>query len=350
MTNPERVQIYIDYLLKEIKLYEDSSRIIDTIYFGGGTPSVLTSQQMSQLMNAIYKNFNVDSRAEISTEMNPESVTFEKLKNWKSLGFNRFSMGAQSFCDDVLRVMGRIHRQKDIYERMNWFQQLNLDNVSLDLMFNNPGQTLEVLEADLDQALSLNLAHFSIYSLMIEPGTQFERWLKKDRIRVADDEQEREMYYVIQDKLSSHGFEQYEFSNFARPGKMCQHNLKYWRQADYFGLGIGASGNIGDLRYDNANNFLDYFRALDRGDKPIGKSQRLTHEEREVEFIMLNMRLLRGMSISEINQRYDTSFEEKYKEALEKNKKAGLIIRDGDYLKFTPRGLDLANQFYLDLI
>lgn len=332
LSDPCHVEKYVDYLIQEIQMYADVDRVIDTVYFGGGTPSVLTGEQMTRVMKAIRGNFFLDDRAEISTEMNPESITREKLEIFQTLGFNRFSVGAQSFNNQVLTYMGRLHRRADIFERIGWMKELGMDNISLDLMFNNPGQNLEVLRDDLDQAMSLDINHISIYSLMIEPGTQFERWLKKGQIRIRDDEEERQMYYLIKDTLAAYDFHQYEVSNFARPGKMCRHNLKYWQQEDYLGIGLGASGNIGSMRYDNANNFIDYYDALDRREKPIGERVYLTNQEREVEYIMLAMRLLRGMSVTEMNKRYQINFLEKYKEVILKNKKAGLIILDGDYL------------------
>lgn len=350
VTNPERVEKYVDYVVKEMDLYRHENYSLDTIYFGGGTPSILSGEQMTRMMQAIEKSFQISSGAEISTEMNPESITREKLSVFQSLGFNRFSVGAQSFSDQVLTMMGRIHRREDIFQRIQWMKDLGIDNISIDLMFNNPGQTLEVLKEDLDQALSLDIDHLSIYSLMIEPGTQFERWLKKGQIHIQEDDQERAMYNLIQDTLKEEGFKQYEISNFARPGKMCRHNLKYWRQEDYLGIGVGAAGNIGSSRYENQHDFINYYHLIDEGKRPIRENIYLTEQEREVEYIMLNMRLLDGMSIKQLNQRYHINFLLKYQKAVDKHLKTGLIELSGDYLRFTDRGLDLTNQFYLDLM
>lgn len=350
LSSPDRVAKYVEYLIQEIKLCQSSDYLIDTIYFGGGTPSVLSGTQMTQIMQAIVEAFEVERDAEISVEMNPESITKEKLMIYQDLGVNRFSVGAQSFCDDVLTVMGRIHRREDITECIGWMKDLGISNISIDLMFNNPHQTLDVLREDLDQILSLPIDHISIYSLMIESGTQFERWLKKGQIQIADDEVERQMYDLIQEVLKQAGFEQYEISNFARSGKSCRHNLKYWRQEDYLGLGLGASGNLGSVRYDNDDNFIDYYEHLDQHQPPIKNMYHLTDQEREVEYIMLNMRQLRGMSLKAFKEKYGHDFLSKYSRAVKKHEHYGLVEVKGDYISFTDRGLDLANQFYLDLI
>lgn len=350
MANPDRVAGYVDYLLEEIDLYKRDHYHLDTIYFGGGTPSVLTPDQISTIMAKLHEVFDVSSDAEITMEMNPESVTADKVKAAMAGGVNRISLGVQSFNNEVLEIMGRLHREDMIYEKIDLINGLGINNISIDLMFNNPKQTREVLERDLELAMQLDIQHMSIYSLMIEKNTQYERWIKRKSFEIEEDEEEREMYYLIQRTLKDHGFNQYEISNFARPGYESQHNQKYWHQEDYIGMGLGASGNLGNVRYDNQDNFIHYFKDLDQGRKPVKETYELTKAERESEFIMLNMRLIEGMSISQVNREYDIDFLDKYKDIIDKHLGTGLIALSDDRIYFTPKGLDLSNQFYLDII
>lgn len=350
MANPDRVASYVDYLLKEIDLYQSDAFHLDTIYFGGGTPSVLTPQQIKAIMTKLNQVFIISDSAEITMEMNPESVTKEKVEAAIAGGVNRISLGVQSFDNQVLEIMGRLHREEMIYEKINLINRLGIENISIDLMFNNPKQTKEVLERDLDLAMELDIKHISIYSLMIEKNTQYERWINRNTFKIKDDDDEREMYYLIQKVLKENNFIQYEISNFSKPGYQSRHNQKYWHQEDYIGMGLGASGNLANIRYDNQDNFIHYFKDLDQLKKPVKETYELSKAERESEFIMLNMRLIEGMSISQINQEYEINFLDKYKEVIDKHLGTGLIELSKDRLYFTPKGLDLTNQFYLDII
>lgn len=350
MANPDRVASYVDYLLKEIDLYQSDAFHLDTIYFGGGTPSVLTPQQIKAILTKLNQVFIISDSAEITMEMNPESVTKEKVEAAIAGGVNRISLGVQSFNNQVLEIMGRLHREEMIYEKINLINRLGIENISIDLMFNNPKQTKEVLERDLDLAMELDIKHISIYSLMIEKNTQYERWINRNTFKIKDDDDEREMYYLIQKVLKENNFIQYEISNFSKPGYQSRHNQKYWHQEDYIGMGLGASGNLANIRYDNQDNFIHYFKDLDQLKKPVKETYELSKAERESEFIMLNMRLIEGMSISQINQEYEINFLDKYKEVIDKHLGTGLIELSKDRLYFTPKGLDLTNQFYLDII
>lgn len=341
---------YVDYLIKEMQLYQDRDYILDTIYFGGGTPSHLEADLMAKIMDGIYATFKVTDDCEVSIEMNPESVTEEKIKTYQAKGFNRFSMGVQSFDPKVLQIMGRIHSRQTAIDKFHLLRDLGCDNVSIDLMFNNPRQDMDILNRDIDQAIELNPNHISYYSLMIKDNTNFQRWLKAGRIKLFDEKTDRDMYHNIQDRLSQAGFNQYEISSFARDGKESRHNKKYWQLENYLGVGMGASSNIDLRRFTNTRRFKDYFAAIDQGQMPVESSEMMDLEEREKEFIMLNMRLRKGFDISVINQRFGIDFKEKYKDALEKHLKYKVIQIEGDHISFTDYGLDVGNQFYLDIL
>lgn len=346
----DKIERYVHYLMKEIQLAGDKNALVDTIYFGGGTPSYLTSDQMTSIMQSLRANFNIDPQCEITVEMNPESITAEKVKAYQATGINRFSVGVQSFNPQVLKTMGRLHNRQTALDKFALLKQLNCQNISLDLMFANPGQNMEVLQADLEHALALGTQHLSIYSLMIKEHTTFYRWYKKGRIVMVDDELERAMYHMIQDRMLEAGYNQYEISNFAQPGYECRHNQKYWHLDNYLGLGLGASGNIDLLRYTNASKFEDYFASLDRQELPRQELERLTMEDREKEYLMLNLRLLRGVDLQEMNDRFGIDCLIKYQQAIDKHLKLGVVQVEEGRLFFTRFGLDVGNQFYLDII
>lgn len=344
------IEEYMTYLNREIKMYKDKNYALDTIYFGGGTPSYLDEYLIVETLETIADVFDILPHCEISFEMNPESVTKEKIRAYLQAGINRFSMGVQSFDDRVLKMMGRLHDEATVLERIDLMEKMGVDNLSIDMMFANPKQDFSILTADVKKAAALPINHISYYSLMIKPGTPFERWVQTGQFQLYDEDIEREMYYKIKEELVAKGFEQYEISSFSRDQMESQHNLKYWRLQNYIGVGLGASGNIDLERYDNLRNFPAYFAAIDKNEWPRQEVFGLSMEDREHEFIMLNMRLLRGFAITEFNQRFHTDFLKKYAKAIAKHQRLGTIEVTPERVKFTPYGLDVGNQFYLDII
>ena len=347
----DRIDDYVDYLTKEMALYRDEHYQLDTIYFGGGTPSYLSLPLMRQIIQGIYQNFEVLPDCEIAIEMNPESVTEEKITGYLDLGFNRFSMGVQSFDDNVLKVMGRLHHAKDVQEKVAILRDHQIDNFSLDMMFNNPNQSFEVLKEDVSALLELNPPHISYYSLMIKDKTPFARWHHTGKIQLSDDDEERDMYHYIQQTLKQSGYEQYEISNFAKaPHYQSRHNKKYWQLKDYLGIGLGAASNIGLRRFSNSRRFDQYFQMIDQGQRPIVYMEAMDMEAREKEYIMLNLRLRQGFDIREINRIYQIDFCQKYQDALMKHQRYGVIEIEDDWIRFTDYGYDIGNQFYLDIL
>lgn len=345
-----KIDTYVDYLIKEMELYDGEAYQVDTIYFGGGTPSYLASPLMVKIMQAIGQHFKVMDDCEISIEMNPESVTEEKLRTYLDLGFNRFTMGVQSFDDATLRMMGRLHDKQTVLDKVALCRKMGIGNLGIDLMFANPKQDMDILKQDVATALTLDVDHISYYSLMIKPNTPYARWVKTKQITLFDDDLERDMYHYIQEHLTASGFNQYEISNFSRGNHLSRHNQKYWRLDNYLGLGLGASSNMDNLRFSNVRRFEQYFDLIDAGQRPLLIDERLTKEDREKEFIMLNLRLLNGFDITELNQRFDIDFEVKYANAIEKHLKYGTVKIDQGRFMFTNYGLDIGNQFYLDIL
>lgn len=346
----DTIDDYIAYLIKEIELYGTADYAVDTIYFGGGTPSHISADLIAKILEAIHANFDVLDDCETSIEMNPESVTRDKLTTYMASGINRFSMGVQSFDNQVLRMMGRLHNKEKVYEKIDLMASLGIKKFGIDMMFANPRQDMEVLKQDLELASALPINHISYYSLMIKDNTPFQRWVQTGQIKLVDEDQEREMYYVIQEKLQAKGFHQYEISNFAKVGAESRHNKKYWKLDDYIGLGLGASSNIGLERFDNQRSFKKYFEMIDQGEFPIEFKEVMSGEEREHEYIMLQMRLLKGFDIDDINQRFKIDFLNKYQAPIQKHIEFGNVAINDNRFYFTPRGLDIGNQFYLDII
>ncbi|MBG9980356.1 radical SAM family heme chaperone HemW [Facklamia lactis] len=346
----DQIEEYIQYLVREISLYGSQNYALDTIYFGGGTPSYISADQMTRIMQAVYEYFEVLPGCEISIEMNPESVTEEKVTCYLENGFNRFSMGVQSFDDRTLRMMGRLHDEKTVFNKVDLLRRLGIQRLGIDLMFGNPKQDMQVLERDIDCALSLPINHISYYSLMIKDNTPFQRWVLTGQIKILEDEVEREMYHYIQSRLIESGFDQYEISNFAKGGAESRHNKKYWKLENYIGVGLGASSNMDLIRFANYRRFKDYFEKIDQGEFPIQTSEKMNREEREKEYIMLNLRLLKGFKVADINQRFGIDFTSKYAEVLQKHQALGVIDYNEEQVRFTKYGLDIGNQFYLDIL
>lgn len=346
----DKMDKYVDYVIKELALYDKKDYQLDTVYLGGGTPSYLPDAAIQRIMQAVNTYFELTPEAEVTIEMNPETVSLESLDAYLESGMNRFSMGIQSFNDEVLKIMGRLHRSEMIYEKLELFQKAGCQNVSIDLMFANPKQSMDVWKEDVAQALSQKIQHISAYSLMLKENTAYERWLEAGLIELADDETDRDMYHYLQEEIGQKGFHQYEISSFSLPGYEGRHNKKYWRQEDYLGIGMGASSSLGQARMTNVSSFQEYFDRLDAGQIPISEKENYDREDLEREYIMVKMRLLKGIDINEINQRFDIDFLDKYQAAIDKHLKLKTIQIKNRKISFTHYGLDVGNQFYLDII
>lgn len=345
-----KIDTYVEYLIKEMALYNNEDYHVDSLYFGGGTPSYLSSKLMRKIMAAIREYFTILDHCEVSIEMNPESVNAEKLQTYLDCGFNRFTMGVQSFHDPTLKMMGRLHNKQTVLDKVGLCRKMGIDNLGIDLMFANPKQDMEALKEDVRMALTLDVDHISYYSLMIKPNTPYARWVKTKQITLFDDDLERQMYHYIQECLVNAGYHQYEISNFSRGMSQSIHNKKYWRLENYLGIGLGASSNMDNLRFSNVRRFDQYFDKIDAGQRPILIDEKLTKEDREKEFIMLNLRLLRGFDIEEVNEKFGIDFLSKYQEAIQKHLHYKTVqLKDGRFM-FTNYGLDVGNQFYLDIL
>lgn len=345
----EMIEKYVKYLNKEIEMYRDNDYILDTIYIGGGTPSYLEDELMTSILDKVKKIFTIDNKCEITIEMNPESVTEKKIQSYLKSGINRFSMGVQSFDDEVLKIMGRIHNRKTVIEKLDIMKKMGCQNISIDMMMANPKQDIEILKKDLEIASSLDINHISYYSLILKEHTHFEMWFNEGKINLYDPKEERDMYHLVTNTLKEKGFNQYEISSFSKPGFESVHNQKYWNLKNYLGVGMGASANINLVRTTNTRIFDEYFESIDNGEFPIVEREELNTEMREKEYLMLNLRMLKGFEISDINSKFNIDFMKKYKDIVEKHSKNGILEISENSVKFTEYGIDNGNMLFRDL-
>lgn len=341
--DPSKVEAYVEHLIKEINLHKNTSYEIKSIFFGGGTPSLLSGQALSKIMAAIKNQWTLSDDVEITLESNPGTWTYEKAKAYKSLGINRISMGVQSLSDNLLKVLGRQHTTSQVYESMAILKKAGFENINLDLMFALPGQTIEDLKESLDKIIDLGPSHISAYSLTYEEGTPLYKYVD-DKV---NDDIDREMYHQIIKTLKNRGYIQYEISNFSKEGYACVHNMIYWKNIDYIGIGLNAHSYIEGNRQSNVREMDAYIDMIDKKQLPVLEINPLTQEDLIFEYIMLGLRLLEGISISDFNQRFNEDFQMTYQDILQDLLEAELCTFEKGRLKLTLKGLDLSNQVFL---
>ncbi len=313
---------------------------VDTIYFGGGTPSSVDSSLICRALDSALSHFNVDIDAEITIEVNPASVTEEKVRNYRSAGINRISMGAQSFNEDELKTLGRPHRADDIYDTYNLIRSCGFDNVSLDLMFGLPNQTESKLSHSIDCMLKLRPEHISCYGLKIEEGTPFYKQMEAGEITPLDDDTFADLYDYICKRLTSAGYVQYEISNFCLPDKYSRHNTKYWLCDEYIGIGAGASSYLGSVRSRNTDSLLVYKNEVE---------ERLSLTDKMSEFIIFGLRMTdKGISIAEFKERFSTDIYDVFGMQLAKHE--SFITQEGDVLKLRRDAFYISNAILADFI
>lgn len=334
---------YVDYLLLEIKNNEKllKNYIVDTIFIGGGTPSLLSLDELTRLVNGLNEAINLDENYEFTIETNPNSISEEKLIAYRKLGINRISIGVQSFNDRLLRIIGRLHTGEEAREKIKLAKKY-FDNLSLDFIFSLPTETLSNVIESIDAASELGASHISLYSLILEEGTKLNALVEKGVYRVNDQETDRLIYRKATERLESLGYKQYEISNFAKNGCHSRHNYKYWSMDEYLGIGMAAHSLIKNKRFFNASTFNEYFDDVKKNvyhDEEI-----LTREDKITEYIIFKLRTNEGIIINEINKKYDIDFEDIYKEELKKATEEKLLKKcDGRYF-YTELGRDIANQ------
>ena len=336
------VDDYIESLIKEIRLTKAKfpSDNTETIYIGGGTPTSLSASQLDVLLKGVREELPFKDGDEFTVEANPGDLTLEKLKVLQNYGVNRVSMGVQSFNDRLLKKIGRKHSAKDVYDTMKIFEAANFDNISIDLIFALPNQTIEDFEDTLNQALSLDLPHYSMYSLILENKTMFYNWARQGRLHLPGIDVEGDMFELAIDKMTKAGRNQYEVSNFAKPGKESQHNLIYWNNEHYYGLGAGASGYLGNIRYKNHGPIQHYLKPLENDELPTITIEELSIENQMEEEMFLGLRKTEGVSIKKFEQKFNRSLDTVYGKTIQQLIEEKLIKKENDYVSLTHYFID----------
>lgn len=327
---------------------------IKTVFVGGGTPTVLTPTQMTRFLSSVHKWFPLADDVEFSMEANPGTTDEEKLKAMIDGGVNRLSFGVQSFDNTLLKRIGRIHEVDDVYRSLELARKVGFTNMSIDLMFGLPGQTVELLEDSVQKALALDLPHYSLYSLKIEENTLFHKLYESNELVLPPEDDEYNMYLLLMERIKAAGYNHYEISNFAKPGFESKHNSTYWRNEDYYGLGTGAHGYINRNRHVNIKGVQPYIEAtktkLPRLDEFV-----VSEDEAKEDFMMVGLRLLDGVSASRYNVQFPgCSIDAKFGANIERLIEQGLlkrVIHEGDMMyQLTDRGLLLGNEVFASFL
>jgi oxygen-independent coproporphyrinogen-3 oxidase len=340
----------ISAMALEIKIQKNylDGESIKTIYFGGGTPSILPLNHIECLLSAIHKNFKVDNRPEVTIEANPDDLDPEKLASLTQLGFNRLSIGIQSFNDNILQSLNRVHTAKEGLKSVEIAKNAGFDNINIDIIFAIPTSTHALLASDLATAVELGVQHISAYALTIEPRTVFGNWLKRKKFIEADEEFSAKQFLLCLDMLTQAGYEHYEISNYARPGFHSKHNSSYWSHEKYLGIGPGAHAFNGVARQFNVSNNHLYRKALDSGELPCEK-EKLSPLELANEYLMMSLRTCDGCDLQKLRFHYGYDMHQLRHERIEQLIRDEFLIMDKDRLALTRKGKLLVDSITADL-
>ena len=343
---------YLNYLGEEMKLYKEEikNREIDSVFVGGGTPSILNENEINILFEKIKENYNIKSNAEITMECNPGTLTLNKLKVMKKSGVNRLSIGLQAVQNHHLKYIGRIHTFEEFEKNYHDAKQMGFDNINIDLMYALPNQSREDWMESLEKVVKLNPTHISAYSLILEENTELFKMYERDEFNLLDENTDIEMYEYTIDYLKSHGYNQYEISNYAKDNFECKHNVLYWKCEEYVGIGASASGYFNGIRYNNICELDNYEKMILEGEKPIEWEEKLSIKDEIEESIFLGLRMNEGIQISDFKEKYNFDFEKEYKNEIEKLSKMELIEIDNNLMKLTQKGREISNSVFVEFI
>ncbi|MFJ7732699.1 radical SAM family heme chaperone HemW [Lysinibacillus sp. NPDC097231] len=344
------VDEYIDMLGKEMELatkkYPESFTQIETIFLGGGTPTALSPKQLEKLLKLIRTYIPMDSVTEFTSEANPDELSKAKLQALLDGGVNRLSMGVQSFDQELLKKIGRTHSNEHVYETIALAKEVGFRNISLDLMYGLPGQTMAQWKDSLDKAFALNLPHFSAYSLIVEPKTIFYNQYTKGKLHLPTEDLEADMYDVLMNQMEAHGLQQYEISNFAQSGSSSRHNKIYWENDEYAGFGAGAHGYLAGTRYSNHGPLKKYMEAVNAGELPIVYEHVVTKNEKREEQMFLGLRKTRGITHTIYEEKFHEPMYVRYGHVIEKLVSEDLLEHDTIGIRLTRNGRFVGNEVF----
>ena len=343
------VDAYLEHLIQETRSYEIGK--LRTLYIGGGTPTALSAQQLAYLLTELPKVMDLSEVEEFTIEANPGDLDPDKIAVLKDSQVNRVSLGVQTFDNKMLKRIGRSHQEQDIYDNIRHLKQAGFDNISIDLIYALPGQTMDQVKENVAKAIDLDIPHMSLYSLILENHTVFMNRMRRGKLPLPKEELEAEMFEYIIDELEKAGFEHYEISNFSKPGFESRHNLVYWDNAEYYGLGAGASGYVDGIRYKNHGPIRHYLEAVE-ADKARITEEHLTLEEKMEEELFLGLRKKTGVSKARFEEKFGVSFDQRYGQVVASLTEQGLLVPDDKQVRMTKRGLFLgdtvAEKFILE--
>ncbi|MDT2759436.1 radical SAM family heme chaperone HemW [Enterococcus xiangfangensis] len=341
------VDEYIEALLKEarLSLIQNPVEMMETVYVGGGTPTSLDAKQLDRLLSGLREILPYNG-GEFTVEANPGDLSADKLDVMKNYGVNRLSMGVQTFDDRLLKKIGRKHTAQDVYDTIQLLEEKDFQNVTIDLIYALPGQTLESFRDTVKRALALDLPHYALYSLILENQTMFMNWVRRGKMQLPEQEVEAQMYAETIEAMEKAGRMQYEISNFAKPGFESQHNLVYWNNQNYFGFGAGASGYLGKRRYKNRGPIQHYLRSLNEDQLPMLEEEYLSEKEQIEEEMFLGLRKILGVDKATFEARFGQSITNIYEAVIEELKQQKLIVETGSSLRLTKTGLFRGNDVF----
>ncbi len=341
---------YIDALCREIATRADNTIRVPTVFFGGGTPTVLPASDLTRILDTVREHFDVLADAEISTEANPADADESYLRSLRTAGFNRLSFGVQTFNDRLLKTIDRVHSAQDATDAVDKAKAAGFTNLSLDLMFGLPRQTLADFDRSLEAAFALDVPHLSIYGLIVEERTPFYARQERGKLPLPSENVEVAMFAHAMDRTALAGYRRYEISNYARPGHESQHNQIYWRNESYFGFGAGAAAYLNGVRSLNEKHPVRYTDLAQAGKVPTVESESLTQDETMGETMMVGLRLADGVGLARFVERFGVRAEARFAEVIARQTENGLLENTGTHLRLTPRGVFLASEVMAEFV
>ena len=354
----EVIEKYVEALVAEIKGHGVCTELlrnckVTSVFLGGGTPSILSGNQMEQIFHAVRAHFDVAENAEITIEANPGTVTKNKLEAYKKCGINRISFGLQSANNEELKLLGRIHTYEEFLESFWLAREAWFENINVDLISAIPKQTLQSFEETVQKVIALNPEHISAYSLIVEEGTPFATLYGEGGPKEQDlpsEEEERLIYKRTEELLNQFGYHRYEISNYAKPGRECRHNLGYWERKNYLGLGLGSASLMNNVRYKNTDDLDSYMKQAYEPNQIQEQKEILSITEQIEEFMFLGLRKMKGISEKEFETQFGDTLEECYGKQIERFLKEGLLERKDGYLNLTKSGIDVSNYVLAEFL
>ncbi|HEO5143261.1 TPA: oxygen-independent coproporphyrinogen III oxidase [Streptococcus agalactiae] len=334
------VDAYLQALIREFRSYDITE--LRTLYIGGGTPTSISAVQLDYLLTELIRDLNLNTLEEFTIEANPGDLTVDKIEVLQKSAVNRVSLGVQTFNDKHLKRIGRSHNEAQIYSTIDALKTAGFQNISIDLIYALPGQTMDDVRSNVAKALSLNIPHLSLYSLILEHHTVFMNKMRRGKLHLPTEDLEAEMFEYIISEMERNGFEYYEISNFTKPGFESRHNLMYWDNVEYYGVGAGASGYLDGIRYRNRGPIQHYLKGVSEGNARLSEEV-LSKNEMMEEELFLGLRKKEGVSIGKFEQKFGTSFEKRYGQIVQELQSDGLLKENNGFIQMTKKGLFLGD-------